>query len=35
MRASLRIAPRTDLAPENLTLTAEFLQITPEARPRR
>ncbi|MEI4231786.1 DUF2125 domain-containing protein [Roseovarius sp. D22-M7] len=32
MRASLRIAPSTDLAPENLTLTAEFLQVTPEAR---
>jgi len=33
MRASLRIAPDTRLAPERATLTAEFLQITPEARP--
>ncbi|MGX0876260.1 hypothetical protein ACSSV4_000935 [Roseovarius sp. MBR-154] len=33
MRASLRIAPGTRLAPESTTLTAEFLQITPEARP--
>lgn len=32
MRASLRIAPGSAFAPENLTLTAEFLQITPEAR---
>lgn len=33
MRASLRIATGIAFAPENLTLTAEFLQITPEARP--
>jgi hypothetical protein len=33
MRASLRIAPDTRLAPRNVTLTAEFLQITPEDRP--
>jgi len=33
MRASLRITPDTALAPQSLTLTAEFLQITPEARP--
>jgi hypothetical protein len=32
MRASLRVASRPDLALENLTLTAEFLQVTPEAR---
>jgi hypothetical protein len=32
MRASLRIAPGSDFAPETVTLTAEFLQITPEAR---
>jgi hypothetical protein len=32
MRASLRIAPGSAFAPDNLTLTAEFLQITPEAR---
>ena len=33
MRASLRIAPDTRLAPRNVTLTAEFLKITPEERP--
>ncbi|GAW33679.1 hypothetical protein RA2_00722 [Roseovarius sp. A-2] len=33
MRASLRIAPDTRLAPRNLTLTADFLQVTPEVRP--
>lgn len=33
MRASLRIAPDTRLAPERATLTAEYLQVTPEARP--
>ncbi|MAN98342.1 MAG: hypothetical protein CMN16_04510 [Roseovarius sp.] len=33
MRASLRIAPDTRLAPERATLTAEFLQVSPEARP--
>ena len=33
MRASLVIAPDTALAPRRMTLTAEFLRITPEARP--
>jgi len=33
MRASLVIAPDTALAPKRMTLTADFLQITPEARP--
>ncbi|MGX0975727.1 hypothetical protein ACSSVY_001437 [Roseovarius sp. MBR-51] len=32
MRASLRIAPDTRLAPERATLTAEYLQITPLER---
>lgn len=32
MRASLRVASGSDLAPETLRLTAEFLEITPEAR---
>lgn len=33
MRASLRIAPDTRLAPERATLTAEYLQVTPDSRP--
>lgn len=33
MRASVVIAPDTALAPRRMTLTAEFLRITPEARP--
>src|SRR6056297_2153628 len=33
MRASLVIAPDTALAPRRMNLTAEFLQVTPEARP--
>ncbi|WP_297774461.1 DUF2125 domain-containing protein [uncultured Roseovarius sp.] len=33
MRASLRIAPNTSLAPERATLTSESLKITPLARP--
>lgn len=33
MRASLRIAPDTRLAPERATLTAEFLEVISEARP--
>ena len=31
MRASLRIAPGSDMALENLTLTTEFLQVTPDS----
>ncbi|MFB9149666.1 DUF2125 domain-containing protein [Roseovarius ramblicola] len=33
MRASLVIAPDTALAPRRMTLTAEFLRVTPKARP--
>lgn len=33
MRASLVIAPDTALAPRRMTLTADYLRVTPEARP--
>jgi hypothetical protein len=33
MRASLVIAPDTALAPRRMTLTADFIEIAPEARP--